>query len=295
MASCPECCKLQRWKARKQGRLPAAVHKTCQRCGVEFQVTGSAITHRVFCEACSGPARAERRKQYAEDRKGECVHRKRMCRTVASAMIDMQSAIRAQHAASLACGRTLTNPPRICRHCSRPFVGDARRTSTCCSRECAVAWLKVIPCVQCGDAVAVRKVGRDAIRRAHRPMCRRCMTKAWRRTPRGRMAQRLRDRHGEHRKRCRRHGVPYDASVKPHLVFERDKFRCHVCKRKTLLKFKWIDGKPADLSPTIDHHPYPLSAGVCGHEWHNVRCCCWRCNTRKGAKWDKQRPLTICK
>jgi 5-methylcytosine-specific restriction endonuclease McrA len=85
--------------------------------------------------------------------------------------------------------------------------------------------------------------------------------------------------------------VPYDASVKPHLVFERDGYRCHICKKKALPKYIAVNGRAHPRSPTVDHHPYPLSAGVKGHEWDNVRCACWLCNVRKGAAWSGQRVL----
>jgi hypothetical protein len=60
VVSCPECCKQQRCKARKQGRLPAEQEKTCERCGVAFTaVGGNAIRHSRHCSDCSESARRE--------------------------------------------------------------------------------------------------------------------------------------------------------------------------------------------------------------------------------------------
>lgn len=51
--SCPECCKQQRCKARKQGRLPASETKACERCGQAFEaVGGNAIARSTKCQTC---------------------------------------------------------------------------------------------------------------------------------------------------------------------------------------------------------------------------------------------------
>lgn len=60
MVSCPECCKQQRCKARKQGRLPSSETKTCERCGVKFEaVGGNAIRRGSYCKPCRVAARKE--------------------------------------------------------------------------------------------------------------------------------------------------------------------------------------------------------------------------------------------
>jgi hypothetical protein len=66
MVSCPECCKQQRCKARKQGRLPAEEEKACERCGVRFTAKGgNAIRHARHCSTCTETARRE----YLQSRK----------------------------------------------------------------------------------------------------------------------------------------------------------------------------------------------------------------------------------
>jgi hypothetical protein len=60
MVSCPECCKQQRCKARKQGRLPAEEEKACERCGVRFTAKGgNAITRSRQCSACAAITKRE--------------------------------------------------------------------------------------------------------------------------------------------------------------------------------------------------------------------------------------------
>lgn len=68
MVSCPECCTMQRVKARKQGRLPASEQRNCQRCGGVFEaVGGNALRHARFCGTCLPIAQKERRAKWKAD------------------------------------------------------------------------------------------------------------------------------------------------------------------------------------------------------------------------------------
>lgn len=67
MVSCPECCRLQRCKARKQGRLPATLERTCKRCGEAFTAEGSAMSQASYCKPCRPLARNERIQQWKQD------------------------------------------------------------------------------------------------------------------------------------------------------------------------------------------------------------------------------------
>jgi hypothetical protein len=280
MVSCPDCCKQQRCKARKQGRLPTVQSMNCKRCGLEFAVQGSAVSAAKFCNDCRKPARNEKQRQRLESNRNESTRRLRVHRTLSSFVSNIQAAMNSQRAASKRSNTTLRNPPRFCCSCSKPFVSDPRHESRFCSNECASAWSRNVPCRLCGEIVAIRAIGRDARKRRCSAVCKRCAIRRWRATAKAKDARRLRD---NHRKRCRLHGVPYDPRVTARLVFERDKYKCHICGNQTLFLFAWKGAVPDERSPTIDHHPHPLSAGVSGHEWHNVRCACWGCNVRKGA------------
>lgn len=64
MVSCPECCKQQRCKARKQGRLPDHETKLCERCGAPFRVVGgNAIARSTKCSSCLAVAEQSRERQ----------------------------------------------------------------------------------------------------------------------------------------------------------------------------------------------------------------------------------------
>jgi hypothetical protein len=68
MVSCPECCKQQRCKARKQGRLPAEQEKTCERCGVAFTASGgNQVTRSRHCPACRLEVRREEARKYNKE------------------------------------------------------------------------------------------------------------------------------------------------------------------------------------------------------------------------------------
>lgn len=147
-----------------------------------------------------------------------------------------------------------------------------------CSLACAQQHRVARACQDCGTQMQCRTIGRPKRR------CRKCTARIQRRSDSARLRE-------NHRKRCRLYGVPYNPKVTAQAVFIRDRYRCHICKRRTLLAFCFVDGKPHPQSPTIDHHPYPLSAGVLGHEWDNVKCACWLCNVRKSGKWSRQQLL----
>lgn len=66
--------------------------------------------------------------------------------------------------------------------------------------------------------------------------------------------------------------------IHPFDVFERDKWRCHLCGCKTP---KRLRGTMNDKAPELEHI-IALSAGGT-HTWGNVACSCRECNRRKGS------------
>lgn len=116
MVSCPECCKQQRCKARKQGRLPPSVQKACKRCGNAFEVFGCAISHRLYCEDCDAFAKADRRQK------------KRDCNRACYARINRGEHVRTPR----------SRKEKLCQWCSKHITGRTNCTKYCspqCFRE----------------------------------------------------------------------------------------------------------------------------------------------------------------
>lgn len=112
--SCPECCKLARWKARKLGHLPAVETKTCERCGVQFEaVGGNAIARTRCCREC----------QEAKDKSGE--RRKRYQQRVSDGTVVPQKRKKQRpHRQCLRCGQALRSKDQS-KYCSNAcFVAD---------------------------------------------------------------------------------------------------------------------------------------------------------------------------
>lgn len=329
MASCPECCKLQRWKARKQGRLPAAVQKVCKRCGCEFDVAGSGITRRVFCEACSGPARADRRKTYkAAVANGERTP------TAQAPHVDRKCAW---------CDKTLKEGRR--RYCGRGCFLAARdagvqswdrtgqiegawhrggRYACAPSRKTVQAiitsfryfvgrvnavWQKAKckQCLTCGNAVWSRQsrfCSEDCKQSfSWDTQCCRCGTaivctgsKQGRKRACGICKACIKREHrrkfGNSRRRARHHGVKY-VSFPRRVIFERDQYRCQLCGRKVLRKvaYRKRDGKIHPRSPTIDHIRAISKGG--NHEPSNCQTACFICNSLKRDKGGGQLRLQM--
>lgn len=67
--------------------------------------------------------------------------------------------------------------------------------------------------------------------------------------------------------------------IDPISVFERDNWRCHLCRRSTP---KRLRGTCDPRAPELDHVVTLADGGQ--HTWSNVACACRQCNGRKGAK-----------
>lgn len=88
---------------------------------------------------------------------------------------------------------------------------------------------------------------------------------------------RLRSKIAKSRREAKKRGVKAE-SVNPIKVFDRDGWRCHICKRKTP---KELRGTYKPNAPELDHI-VPLSLGG-DHTYLNTACCCRSCNGKKGA------------
>jgi hypothetical protein len=270
------------WKAERKGRKPPASGTATRKRRQSCMVCDSKLTKtqkKYCCRACYNAAKKVGLQSWDRSKIEEAARSRpsniaqsvsrwfpRQCRDDMAAFLTKVFGVRASLAQA---------SKRDCDVCGRLCVRSYERL---CSRRCARRARIKGSCCDCGIDVV-----HNALRRT--PLCDKCER---------RRKQKLKNiLSGNHRKRCRRHGLPFDPSIKSQEVFRRDNYFCHICKRKTLKVFTLSNGKPRLRSPTVDHHPYPLSAGVLGHTWDNVRCACWECNTAKGAKWSGQLPLPL--
>lgn len=75
--------------------------------------------------------------------------------------------------------------------------------------------------------------------------------------------------------------------VDPMAVFERDRWTCHLCRRRLSSKHAW----PHLRAATVDHL-VPLSLGGT-HEMANVKTACFSCNCAKGNRGGNEQLLLI--
>src|SRR5690606_1024132 len=109
------------------------------------------------------------------------------------------------------------------------------------------------PCAERASALAKKRYRQSPHHKAARRK-----TKAWRRAvERGVTAERF----------------------DPFEIFERDKWRCHICSTKTP---KSLRGTYEDNAPELDHI-VPLAAGG-EHTRRNTACSCRKCNIEKADK-----------
>lgn len=148
---------------------------------------------------------------------------------------------------------------RDCEHCSRAFL-QRHPSQTMCSVDCrqrAAKPIKPRSCHECSQEF-VSEYG-DKRRRF-------CSTKCARRTFK-RIRRTL--------TRARRSGVGNE-KVDPIRVFERDNWRCQLCRSKTL---KGKRGTYHPRAPELDHI-VPLASGG-HHSYRNTQCACRSCNAAK--------------
>lgn len=161
-----------------------------------------------------------------------------------------------------------------CGGCGEAFCATAPRMSFCSPACCSRAWASARPgrkaarsCGECGVEFAPEYGNR------RRLFCSpRCSTRHGKRT--AKLVRKARVR-----------GVVSEA-VDPISVFERDGWRCHICRRKTPRELR---GKMDDRAPELDHI-LPLALGG-AHTYANTACACRACNMAKGATPMGQIPM----
>jgi hypothetical protein len=297
--TCPHCCKQQRFRARREGRLPSEVTKNCCVCNAEFTVNPQRQSAKTCgSDACDKQLKRDKANRYRAKKKAGLTLKRQPARPLPVCKREGCTADVKAHKheyCSPACAGA------DAREFKRPVKGRSIKERKEALISAVFEWLMVkwMKCECCGKQIikqtSMQRVCSDACRyRLEKPLHEECLdcgsplkadTRYVRRCKacRKKRVRWLRKQAGKTpKKRCKRHGVPCDASVKSKKVFERDDYICQLCRRKCLAKFTVIDGMPHPLSPTVDHI-IAIALGIKGHTWDNVQCACWECNVAKGA------------
>lgn len=181
-------------------------------------------------------------------------------------------------------------PLRVCAVCSASYRSVSAKQKTC-SLSCGqrlrfsegrghdahLDWVATT-CAECGEEFRayVKRYGVDVDRYCSTPC-------------RDRRKQRVKRERGltansNHRSRARKHGVEYE-NVEAHRVFDRDAWRCQLCRRKVNPALR----SPHPLSATLDH-VLPIALGG-GHTYANTQLAHRGCNLAKGIKGSDQLAL----
>lgn len=310
---CPSCDKQQLFQARKQGRLPAVLEKTCRICGNTFTVKPTS-QHATTCRSKECQAVLAREKALR--------HKERKALGLAGTQAPRQGRKQCKrdgcHAAVKDNRHDYCSPTCAgadAREYKRDFMGlpaEVRLTNAFADwmygwESEKPVWMECQCCRKRIERMCVhQRVCSDKCRyRLEKPLNSECAdcgcqlhaaTRSVRRcvTCKKKRKRRLQALAGKTpRKRCLRNGVPCDPSVTRRAVFIRDGYVCQLCGVKCLQKFRVVRGKPHPLSPTVDHI-VALSLGRKGHTWDNVQCCCWSCNVAKGAQAKGQLRFAEC-
>lgn len=155
---------------------------------------------------------------------------------------------------------------RIARYVERPKI----RSVTCRRCERPLVWV-----VKQGGSQRICDTCQSEARKAAR--------RAWRETAKGKSAKRA----AKARRRAVERGVEADR-IDPIKVFDRDKWRCHLCGCKTPQNLR---GTYDPRAPEMDHVVALADGG--SHTWGNVACACRECNANKGGSSRGQLGLGI--
>lgn len=140
-----------------------------------------------------------------------------------------------------------------------------------CSYDCCKAWRGSRQCDICNANVP----NSGAFGKCYCPLCRENLRRQARRKHKKKYGR-------NHRQRARHYGVRY-VPVDVRAIYERDGWKCQICKRKCRRCFclSKLTGKPHPRSPTIDHIVSLANGG--NHDHSNLQLACFECNSRKGA------------
>lgn len=274
-------CKRSRYLAQQRAKPRKTPSATCTDCGKPvYRGRGSLAnptcrpcrSRRNGCPQDDKAARAARLKRRQADQKLQPSDQS--C-AGCSTTLTVYQVKQGQRYCSHACGNRRGNPQAQCQHCGQDFWTKRDRKSYC-SDQCRLDdittrgqswdWLCYVSystCQHCGIPMAGQRT---------RKYCRGCQSKgAYARDPDTYKRQ-------AHKRRARQVAQQVE-DVRPQVVFERDKWKCHICGGKTRKRPRFKrDPEMASLD-----HLVPLSLGG-EHSYANTACSHLACNLRKGTK-----------
>lgn len=222
--------------------------RTCSvSCGQKLRRRGAASSMVRKCEICSEQYRATHPRQRTCGRACGVALRRASGRPWSSRPAQVR------YPASKVCHLT-------CKGCEALFVAPRRRIW--CRKACSDAfWSRTrqLPVVvrSCAECAGGFSTARSSQRYCSIPCSRRT--------------------HRKDRERARKYGVAYEP-VSRRRVFERDRWRCGICKGKVDSRLSY----PHDKSASLDHI-VPMSLGG-DHLYVNVQLAHLKCNVDKGAE-----------
>lgn len=174
-------------------------------------------------------------------------------------------------------------PQNTCEECGVVVSTRTSRRCNACHRKCQTPLVATITCLHCKKAAKKRcwqsKLPKYCSRACFFAHIDACRPESERAKAREYAATRG---SGSYRSRCKRYGGYFNSKVTRRAVFERDGFKCYLCRANV------SETLPArhDRKATLDHVVPLEKKGP--HDWHNVACCCRKCNVAKRNKWNGQ-------
>lgn len=153
----------------------------------------------------------------------------------------------------------LTSSPvnwRQCVHCSKPYTTRGRKRCGCAYQP--TSGFRTLTCIGCSASFEYRVSTR------HADYCTDCRA--------ARVKERRRVQ--KHRRRAIERGAEAE-SIDPRRIYERDRWRCGLCRRKVNSELSY----PHPMSASIDH-VLPIGCGG-GHTKANVQLAHLKCNHDK--------------
>jgi len=236
------------------------------------------MQQQLFADTGDVSLRRDRYRQRYRDRICE------VCGSLYTPTYNAQRTCSRSHGQRLRCGPAKSPRPHRtldCKRCGRPFSTSRANRVHCEACIHARDTRPPFDCEVCGTHVIPGTKGHHAQKHRY------CSAKCRRRACYERQRDRGHTRDAKVRRQTRKRSA-YVADVHRKAVFERDRYRCQLCGKKTRPDLPWQH----PLAPTIDHI-LPINAGGT-HEPANVQTAHRQCNSIKSDRvWAGGEQLTI--